>query len=93
MNWYLFCRKSSSDDEDCLNASDTAIFKVGITNGYYIVNRSFDDPLILEVGTRGPAEHAYYSDVDLTHEKLTWSSLGSVYVKCPSYSARMVWPS
>ncbi len=59
MNWYLFSRKSSSDDEDCLNASDTAIFKVGITNGYYIVNRSFDDPLILEVGTRGTAEHAY----------------------------------
>ena len=57
------------EGEERLSAGDAAAFKAGIANGHHIVNRSTDDALILEVGTRATKERAHYPDVDLVYEK------------------------
>ena len=51
--------------EIILKAGDAAAWKAGVTNGHCLVNRSQSDVLVLEVGTRAPAENAFYSDIDM----------------------------
>jgi hypothetical protein len=52
--------------ETMLNTGDCAGFKAGERDGHHLQNRGEATALILEVGTRGPAEpHAEYPDIDL----------------------------
>jgi uncharacterized cupin superfamily protein len=52
--------------ETMLDTGDCAGFKAGERDGHHLQNRGEATALILEVGTRGPAEpHAEYPDIDL----------------------------
>lgn len=53
------------EGETVLRAGDAAGFKAGVSNGHCIVNRSSEEAVILEVGTRAATERAHYPDVDL----------------------------
>ena len=53
------------DGETVLNPGDAAGFKAGVSNGHHIVNRSEEDVVFLEVGTRAATERAHYPDDDL----------------------------
>ena len=53
------------EGETVLKPGDAAGFKAGVSNGHHIVNRSEEDVVFLEVGTRSPVERAHYPDVDL----------------------------
>lgn len=53
------------DGETVLRPGDMAGFKAGIQNAHCVVNRTQDDAVYLEIGTRAPTEHAEYPDVDL----------------------------
>jgi uncharacterized cupin superfamily protein len=48
-----------------LRAGDSAGFKAGVPNGHHLVNRTAAPALLLEVGTRDPAETAVYADIDM----------------------------
>lgn len=55
------------DGETTLRAGDCAGFKAGVPNGHKIENRSAHDAVLLEVGSRRPAEDACdYPDIDMT---------------------------
>ena len=52
--------------ETMLDTGDCAGFKAGERDGHHLQNRGEATALILEIGTRGPAEpHAEYPDIDL----------------------------
>jgi uncharacterized cupin superfamily protein len=52
--------------EEILRAGDCCGFKAGVADGHHLQNRSDNDAVVLEVGTRRPDEdEAYYSDIDL----------------------------
>jgi uncharacterized cupin superfamily protein len=51
--------------EEILRAGDCAGFKAGVADGHHVVNRSDQDALILEVGSRRPEDVCDYSDVDM----------------------------
>jgi uncharacterized cupin superfamily protein len=51
--------------ETVLRPGDAATFKAGVPDGHHLVNRSAEDALFLEIGTRMPEEVAHYSDIDL----------------------------
>jgi uncharacterized cupin superfamily protein len=52
--------------ETMLDTGDCAGFRAGMRDGHPLQNRGTATALILEVGTRGPAEpHAEYPDIDL----------------------------
>jgi uncharacterized cupin superfamily protein len=52
--------------ETILGTGDCAAFKAGERDGHHLQNHGEATALILEVGTRGPAEpHAEYPDIDL----------------------------
>jgi uncharacterized cupin superfamily protein len=53
------------EGETLLRAGDAASFKAGVAHGHHLVNRSSRAALVLEVGTRHPAERCYYSDLDM----------------------------
>jgi len=54
------------DSETILRAGDCAGFKAGVPNGHKIENRSGREAVLLEVGTRNPAEDACdYPDIDM----------------------------
>lgn len=55
--------------EVILRAGDAATFKAGVANGHCILNKSDEDVVLLEIGTRAPAERAHYPDIDLLAEK------------------------
>ncbi len=55
--------------ETVLRAGDAAAFKAGVTDGHHLVNRSDEDALYLEVGTRAAEERVRYPDIDLLYEK------------------------
>lgn len=57
------------DGETLLRPGHAAGFKAGIANGHHLVNRSDQDALYLEVGTRASTERAHYPDNDLAYEK------------------------
>jgi uncharacterized cupin superfamily protein len=54
-----------NEGETVLKAGDAATFKAGVANGHTLVNRSENEALLLEVGTRANNEIAEYPDVDL----------------------------
>ncbi|WP_447910994.1 cupin domain-containing protein [Brevundimonas bullata] len=54
------------DGETVLVAGDCAGFKAGVANGHRIENRSDREAVLLEVGSRRPAEDACdYPDIDM----------------------------
>jgi uncharacterized cupin superfamily protein len=55
-----------NDGETVLRAGDCAGFKAGVANGHHFQNRSDRDVLLLEIGSRKPAEDGCdYPDIDL----------------------------
>jgi uncharacterized cupin superfamily protein len=57
------------DGETILRAGDAAGFKAGVPNGHCLVNRSTEDAVLLEIGTRAAREQADYPDIDLRVRK------------------------
>jgi len=56
----------SDQGEERLRAGDSAGFKAGVANGHHLQNRSTHEAVVLEVGSRRPAEDAVdYPDIDL----------------------------
>ena len=53
------------EGETVLRAGDAASFKAGVANGHQLLNRSPCEALVLEMGSRIPAERAYYPDIDM----------------------------
>ena len=53
--------------EEILKAGDCAGFKAGDEDGHHFQNRSSNDVLLLEVGTRIAGDGAYYPGIDLVH--------------------------
>lgn len=52
--------------EETLRAGDCAGFKAGVADGHHVQNRSAEEALFLEIGTRRTADdEAYYPDIDL----------------------------
>ena len=56
------------DGEHEMNAGDCATFKAGDNNGHAIVNKSNEDVVLLEVGTRSQKEIVHYTDKDLIND-------------------------
>jgi uncharacterized cupin superfamily protein len=60
----------TDDGEEVLRSGDCAGFKAGVADGHHLQNRSVREALVLEVGSRRPAEDAaFYPDIDLKIEK------------------------
>jgi uncharacterized cupin superfamily protein len=57
------------EGETILRAGDAAGFKAGVRNGHCLVNRSTQDAVYLEIGTRASREQAEYPDIDLRFRK------------------------
>ena len=53
------------DSEIVLQAGDAAGFKANVPNGHHLVNKSANDAVLLEIGTRSKHERGEYPDVDL----------------------------
>ncbi len=51
--------------EQTLGPGMVAGFKAGVADGHHLVNRSRNDALLLEIGTRMPPEQVDYPDIDL----------------------------
>jgi uncharacterized cupin superfamily protein len=51
--------------EEILRTGDAAGFKAEDKNGHHLQNRSAEDALILEMGTRVADDTAFYSDIDM----------------------------
>src|SRR5471030_1749946 len=51
--------------EEVLRAGDSAGFKAGNKDGHHLQNRSSEDAVILEVGSRKPDDEGEYSDIDM----------------------------
>ena len=57
------------EGETILRPGDAAGFKAGVPNGHCLVNRSSEDAVFLEIGTRAAREQADYPDIDLRVRK------------------------
>ena len=55
----------TDDGEEVLRPGDSAGFKAGDPNGHHFQNRSQDNVVLLEIGTRIPEDAARYSDIDM----------------------------
>ena len=56
----------TDEGETSLRAGDCAGFKAGVKNGHQLQNRSGGNAVVLEIGTRQPADdEASYPDIDL----------------------------
>ena len=55
--------------ETVLKAGDAAGFKANSGNGHCLINRTKDDAVYIEVGTRADHETTVYSDVDMRLER------------------------
>jgi uncharacterized cupin superfamily protein len=64
--------------ETVLKPGDAAAWKAGVANGHCLINRSDSDAVFIEVGTRAPAERAYYSEIDMMIER---NEKGARYTK------------
>ena len=53
------------DGETVLKPGDAAAFKAGVQNGHHLVNKSDQDVVYLEIGTRAPKESGDYPDIDM----------------------------
>ena len=58
-----------NDGETILTAGEAAGFKAGAANGHCLVNRSREDAVILEIGTRAVRDQVDYPDIDLRARK------------------------
>jgi uncharacterized cupin superfamily protein len=58
-----------NEGETILRPGDAAGFKAGVANGHCLVNRTAQDAVYLEIGTRAPREQAEYPDIDLLFRK------------------------
>ena len=50
---------------ETMKAGDAAGFKAGEANGHCLQNRSLEDAMVLEVGSRIASDAAHYADIDL----------------------------
>ena len=50
---------------EVLRAGDAAGFKAGDPDGHCLQNRSGEDTVVLEIGTRVAGNMAYYNDIDM----------------------------
>ena len=57
------------DGDTILRAGDCAGFKAGVANGHCLVNRSQQDVVYLEIGTRAATDRFHYTDVDMMGDK------------------------
>jgi len=57
----------TDEGDELLRAGDAAGFKAGDKNGHHLQNRSKSDAVILEIGTRGEDDAAFYPGIDLVH--------------------------
>ena len=57
-----------NDGEHEMNTGDCATFKAGDNNGHAIVNKSNEDVVLLEVGTRSQKDIVHYTDKDLIND-------------------------
>jgi uncharacterized cupin superfamily protein len=55
--------------ETVLKPGECAGFKAGVANGHHLVNKSQNEVVYLEIGTRAAAERGHYPDVDLVMER------------------------
>ncbi len=55
--------------EIVLKAGDAAGFKAASGNGHRLINRTQQDVVYIEVGTRAKSEHTIYSDIDMQVER------------------------
>jgi uncharacterized cupin superfamily protein len=56
----------TNSGEEILRAGDCAGFKAGIADGHHLQNRSNQEVVLLEIGTRAPVkDKAIYPDIDL----------------------------
>ena len=55
----------SDAGEETLRPGDAAGFKAGDADGHCLQNRSATDAIVLEIGTRVPADAAFYPGIDL----------------------------
>jgi uncharacterized cupin superfamily protein len=56
----------SSSGEEVLRAGDCAGFKAGESDGHHLQNRSQQDAVFLEIGSRAPVQdEVHYPDIDL----------------------------
>jgi uncharacterized cupin superfamily protein len=62
----LLCENHS---ETVLKAGDAAGFKANSGNGHCLINRTKDDAVYIEVGTRADHETTVYSDIDMRLER------------------------
>jgi uncharacterized cupin superfamily protein len=53
------------DGETVLRPGDAVGWKAGVPNGHCLINRSAQDVVYLEIGTRAKHERAQYPDIDL----------------------------
>lgn len=60
----------TDEGEETLRAGDCAGFRAGVANGHHLQNRSAQEAVYLEVGSRMPADEAHYSDIDLHWSKV-----------------------
>jgi len=52
-----------------LRPGDAVGWKAGIVNGHCLVNRSTQDAVYLEIGSRAATERADYPDIDMRVER------------------------
>jgi uncharacterized cupin superfamily protein len=55
----------TDEGEEILRAGEAAGFKANDPNGHHLQNRSGEDALILEIGTRHADDDGVYSDIDM----------------------------
>ena len=55
--------------ETTLREGEAATFKAGHADGHHLVNRSTEDAVVLEIGTRASDERGHYPDIDLVYER------------------------
>jgi uncharacterized cupin superfamily protein len=58
----------TDEGEEVLRAGDSAGFKANEPNGHHLQNRSQQDAILLEVGSRDDRDGVFYSDVDMRIE-------------------------
>lgn len=68
--------------EQILRAGDTAGFAAGAADGHHLVNRSEEEAVYMEVGSRVTEEVVQYPDIDLVYrrdENIFTNKHGEIY--------------
>jgi uncharacterized cupin superfamily protein len=77
-----------NDGETVLKAGEAAGFKAGVANGHCLVNRSEQDAVYLEIGTRSGREQVVYPDIDL-HFRKDENGMGYMHKSGEPYSRQL----